>query len=105
MGLVDTSTYRVETEMVAKDQASAVFSAIERSAGAATKAVEQVKRGLGLLGVGLGFHEAKKHLFDFNASLEDYRLKMAGMLTLFTKANMQQSCDRAGESVDRFNIM
>jgi hypothetical protein len=105
MGLVDTSTYRVETEIVAKDQASAVFTAIEKSAGAATKAVDQVKRGLGLLGVGLGFHEAKKHLFDFNASLEDYRLKMSGMLTLFTKANMEQSWERAGESVDRFNIM
>lgn len=105
MGLVNTSTYRVETEMVARDQASGVFRAIESSAGAATRAVDQVKRGLGLLGVGLGFYEAKRGLIDFNASLEDARVTMAGMLTMFTGAKMSDAWERAGESVDTFNKM
>lgn len=105
MGLVDTSTYHVETVMKTKDEASSVFSAIERSAGAATKAVDQVKRGLGLIGVGLGFYEAKRGLIDFNAKLEDSRVTMSGMLTMFTGVSMEKAWERAGQSVDTFNKM
>ena len=43
MGLVDTTTYRVETQMAAKDDASAVFRAVTSSADIATKAVDKLK--------------------------------------------------------------
>lgn len=105
MGLVETTTYRVETEMRAKDEASRAFEAISKSAEIATKAVEKMKHGLGLLGVGLGFHEAKKSLIDFNAGLEDSQVVMSGMLTMFTGAPLAKAWDRAGESVATFNRM
>lgn len=105
MGLVNSTIYQVQTVMSTKDESSLVFGAIERSAGAATRAVDEVKRGLGLIGVGLGFIEAKKGLIDFNASLEDARVTMAGMLTMFTGAPLESAWDRAGQSVDTFNKM
>ena len=105
MGLVSTTTYRVETEMRAKDEMSAAFTAISRSADVAQKAIDQVKRGAALLGVGIGFQQAKKHLIDFNAGLEDSQVVMAGMLTMFTGAKLEKSWDRAGQSVATFNAM
>lgn len=105
MGLVDTTTYRVETQMVAKDEASVAFRAITQSANVATGAIERLKQGIGLLGIGLGFHAAKEKLVDFNAELEDSRVVMAGMLTMFTGASIEKSWDRAGQSVETFNKM
>lgn len=105
MGLVDTTTYRVETQMAVKDESTAAFRAMTQTAETATAAVDKLKHGLGLLGVGLGFHEAKKKLIDFNAELEDSRVVMSGMLTMFTGADISKSWDRAGESVATFNTM
>lgn len=105
MGLVDTTTYRVETELTAKDNASLAFSAVTRTAELAHKTVSSLRTGLGLLGVGLGFHEAKKGLIDFNTQLEDSRVVMSGMLTMFTGAPLEKAWDRAGQSVDTFNKM
>lgn len=105
MSLFGNVVYQVQTNLTANNQSSAAFYAITKSAEGMTAAVDGAKRALHLLGVGYGFHELKKHLFDFNAQLEDYRVKMAGMLTMFTKADMAKSWERAGESVDTFNVM
>lgn len=105
MGLFDTTTYRVEADLVARDHASLAFAAVTKSAEAATKSVDLLKRGLTLLGVGLGFNEAKKSLIDFNKEMEDSRVVMSGMLTMFTGAPMEKAWDRAGQSVDTFNKM
>jgi malonyl CoA-acyl carrier protein transacylase len=91
--------------MAVKDESTAAFRAMSQTAETATRAVEKLKQGIGLLGVGLGFREAKRGLIDFNAELEDSRVVMSGMLTMFTGAELSKAWDRAGESVDTFNKM
>lgn len=108
MSNADT-TYKVLTLYEIQDKTSKALGDIEKSANRAAKATESL--GTMLKGVGgavLGgavFGKAKSALIDYNKSLEDSKVTIAGMLSMFTGAPIEKSFDRAGKSVERFQEM
>lgn len=108
MSTADT-TYKVLTVYDIQDKTSRALGDIEKSANRAAKATESL--GTVLKGVGgafLGgriFGAAKSALIDYNKSLEDSKVTIAGMLSMFTGAPIEKSFDSAGKSVERFQEM
>lgn len=105
----ETTTYRVQTIFEAKDAASSAMKDIAKHAKEAAHATEGLKatlQGMGAAFVGSKiFHEAKKAIWDYNSEIEQSKTKIAGMLTMFTTADLEKSWDRATVSVDRFQEM
>lgn len=108
MSTADT-TYKVLTVYEIQDRTSKALGDIEGAAKRAAKATE----GLGTMLKGVGgavlggavFSKAKSALIDYNKSLEDSKVTIAGMLSMFTGAPIEKSFDRAGKSVERFQEM
>lgn len=105
MGLVDTTIYRIETQYVTRDEASRVHDAIASSADRAGKSTGLLKTALLGIGVGAGLHTAKSMLIDYNRELETSRAQLAGITSLYTSASIDQTWERAGQSMERFQQM
>jgi len=105
----ETQTYRVETIYDVTDRASRSLGEIEKSARAAAASTHSLKSmimGLGALHLGsMAIGKAKSLLIDYNASLEQSKSVIAGMLTLYTGAPIDKTWDRAAISVERFQQM
>lgn len=105
----ETQTYRVETIYETNDRSSRALGEIEksaRSAAASTHSLKQMVMGLGAVNLGsMAIGKAKTMLLDYNSSLEQSKTVIAGMLTLYTGADINRTWERATTSVERFQEM
>lgn len=104
-----TVTYKVETVYEAVDRTSRSMGEIERStrqAAQSSQSLVNILKGMGAAFVGSRvFSEAKKIFIDYNAQIENHKVVLAGMLTMYTGMPIEKSWDRAGTSVERFTEM
>lgn len=107
--MAEKQTYHVETIYDLTDKTSSKLGEIEKSARAAAASTHSLKTmvmGLGAVHLGaMAFGAAKKHLLDYNSSIEQSTTVIAGMLTLYTGASIDRTWDRATTSVARFQQM
>lgn len=101
--------YRVLTVYDTQDKSSKAMQDIARSANEAAKSTQNlqtlIKTAGGAFLGGRIFSTAKSSLIDYNRSIEDSKLTIAGMLTMFTNSPIEKSFDLAGDSVERFQQM
>ncbi len=107
--MADKKSFTVETVFSAKDNSSRQLGEIERATKAAAKATDDLKKTLlGIGGAIVGssiWDKAKSSLIGYNMQLENSKVQIAGMLTMFTGAPIEKAWDRAGVSVARFEQM
>lgn len=105
----DKQTYLVETVYQTVDKTSRAAGEMEKSlkqTAQAAQSLQTVLKGLG--GAFLGSRiigEAKKHFIDYNKTMEDHKVVLAGMLTMYTGIGIDKTFDRAGQSLARFEDM
>lgn len=104
-----TTTYKVQTIFEAVDKTSKEVDEIGKSAKKSAAAVEGLQSTIkGMAGAFIGskiFSEAKKSFIDYNSEMEQHKVKISGMLAMYTGADISKTWDRAGTSVARFEQM
>lgn len=79
-GVVETTTYRVELDYDVKGKPESKLDALARSAREAGGATDYLKRGIEMLGVGLGIEQAKHRFIDFNSEVQNAKISLSTML-------------------------
>ena len=80
MGLVEATTYKVETLYVTNDEASKGLREIEGGARGAAEATHLLKHALEAVGIGLSIEKAKHAFIDFNAEVQNAKISLSTML-------------------------
>lgn len=104
------TTYEVSTVFVAdSNKATKGIDEIAKSAEKAaqhTGELANILKGLAVsFGVYKAFEYGKHAIFGANSELEQHKVKLAGMLSLYSGVNIDRSFDRATLSMKRFNDM
>lgn len=82
MGLVEAASYRVETVYTVQEgRAVQGLDAVGHAAERAHGATMSLHGALGLLGAGIGIHEAKDALIGFNQEVENTKIGLSAMLS------------------------
>lgn len=82
MATTETTTYKVETLYVTRDEASRGLHDVEHAARGAHEATTLLKHTLQAVGVGIGIgiHQAKHAFIDFNKEVENAKISLSTML-------------------------
>lgn len=98
-GLVESTTYRVETLYDITDRASDKLKKVEKEAAAAAVSSQRLGSALAAIGgVFVGsrvFGAGKSALIDFNATVQDTKNTIGGMMALATKSDLNDNLARA----------
>lgn len=105
----NTQSYFVQTIYETVDKSSRQVGEIARATQDASRHAQSLQGALKMLGGmvigGQAVMKAKAAFIDYNSSIEQHKVILAGMLSMYTGAEISKSWDRAGISVERFQQM
>ncbi len=106
----ETTIYRVLTVYdVQNNSASRGLGEVEKAARSAAKATQDLTgllKGVGMAFVGSSIFSGLKNAFiGYNQGIEDAKVKIGGLLAMFSHAPIDTAMDRAAISVSRFEKM
>lgn len=105
----NSTTYKVSTVFEASDKASSKIDEIGKSASKASHATGELAntlKGLAVsFGVYKGFELAKHAIFGANAELEQHKIKLAGLTSMYSGIGIDRAWSRAELSMKRFTEM
>lgn len=104
----ESTVYDIRLRYMLEDRASGRAQEMERSLERVAATSKNAGLSLGRLGAiaasAFGFHQAKKSLIDFNSSLEQSKIGMAGMFELNLGGAFSENMERSNALVDRLQV-